>query len=172
MSTRNLIGFILIIVSLICLYPGLTLPILNIHVGTKIPLIGEIELYDRTQSIISGIQLLYEFDNALVASLILLFSVMVPLLKAVLLLLVLLLKKWRFRTSIYNFVALIGKWSMADVFIVGVFIMYLSTSTEENISSSIKEGFYYFTAYCVISILSIQFIDLSDIRKKPGQFVD
>ena len=117
MSKRNLIGLGLIIISLICLYPGLTLPILNIHVGASIPLIGEIELYDRTQSVISGIQLLYEFDNAFVATMILIFSVVVPVLKALILFAVLAFKEWKQRMKAYHFVALIGKWSMADVFV-------------------------------------------------------
>jgi len=165
MNTRNIIALVLIIISLICLYPGLTLPIINISIGTSIPLLGEIELYDRTQSVISGIQLLYEYDNDLVASLILLFSVIVPVLKAVLLGLVLAFRNWRLRTPVYRFVALIGKWSMADVFVVGVFLMYLATSSEESIDASILDGFYYFTAYCLISVLSIQVMTLKDLQK-------
>ena len=92
MNKRNIAALILIIISLGCLYPGLTKPILNIHIGAQIPLLGEFELFDRTQSVISGIRLLYDFDNNLVATLILLFSVVVPVLKAVILFLVLALK--------------------------------------------------------------------------------
>lgn len=168
MNKRNIVALILIIISLICLYPGLTLPILNIHIGAQIPLLGEFELYDRTQSVISGIQQLYEFDNTLVASLILLFSVIVPVLKAILLCLVLAFKNWRYRTRVYQFVALIGKWSMADVFVVGVFLMYLATASEENITSSILEGFYYFAAYCIISVAAIQVMTLKEITSQPG----
>lgn len=168
MNTRNIIALALIIISLICLYPGLTLPILNINIGANIPLLGKFELYDRTQSVISGIELLYEYDNTLVASLILLFSVIVPILKAILLCLVLAFKNWKWRIKVYKFVALIGKWSMADVFVVGVFLMYLATASEENISSNILEGFYYFAAYCIISVLAIQFMSLKDITGKEG----
>lgn len=168
MNKRNIVALALIIISLICLYPGLTLPILNIHIGAKIPLLGEFELYDRTQSVISGIQLLYEYNNNLVASLILLFSVVVPVLKAILLCLVLAFKKWRLRRRVYQFVALIGKWSMADVFVVGVFLMYLATASEENITSSILDGFYYFAAYCIISVAAIQVMTLKEITSQPG----
>ncbi len=168
MSIRNIIALCLIIISLVCLYPGLTLPILNINIGANIPLLGRFELYDRTQSIISGIRLLYDFDNALVATLILLFSVVVPILKAILLCLVLAFKNWKWRIPVYRFVALIGKWSMADVFVVGVFLMYLATASEENISSNILEGFYYFASYCIISIIAIQVISLKDITGKNG----
>ena len=171
MNKRNVVALSLIVISLICLYPGLTKPILNIHIGAQIPLLGEFELFDRTQSVMSGIRLLYEFDNNLVASLILLFSVIVPILKAVILFIVLAFKNWRFRTQAYNFVAVIGKWSMADVFVVGVFLAYLATASEESISSSIHEGFYYFTAYCLISLLSIQVMDLREVKKLPQSYI-
>ncbi len=165
MNIRNIIAFTLIIASLVCLYPGLTEPMLSIRIAAQIPLLGDFELFERTQSIIQAIRALYDYDNALVATLILLFSVIIPVLKAILLLIVLGFKKWRFRRHVYRFVAAIGKWSMADVFVVGVFLAYLATSSEESISAEIFEGFYYFTAYCIISILGIQIMDLRDIKK-------
>jgi len=165
MNVRNIIAFVLIIASLLCLYPGLTEPMLSIRIAAKIPLIGDFELFERTQSVIEAIRSLYDFDNNLVATLILIFSVVIPVLKAVLLLIVLAAKKWRFRRHIYRFVAAIGKWSMADVFVVGVFLAYLATASEESISAEIFEGFYYFTAYCIISILGIQIMDLREIKR-------
>lgn len=171
MSKRNIVGLALIAISLICLYPGLTLPILNIHVGASIPLLGEIELYDRTQSVISGIRLLYDFDNAFVASMILIFSVVVPVLKALILFIVLAFRNWKHRVKAYNFVAIIGKWSMADVFVVATFLAYLGTSSDEGISSEVMEGLYYFTAYCIISLLAIQVIKVDDLKKEEGRFL-
>lgn len=171
MSKRNIIGLVLIIISLICLYPGLTLPILNIHVGASIPFVGEIELYDRTQSVISGIKLLYEYNNGFVATMILIFSVIVPVLKALILGAVLAFEKWKYRVKAYNFVAIIGKWSMADVFVVATFLAYLGTSSDEGITSEVMEGLYYFTAYCIISLLAIQIIKVDDIQKEGGQFL-
>ena len=171
MTKRNIVGLGLIIVSLACLYPGLTLPILNIKVGASIPLLGEIELYNRTQSVVTGIELLYENDNAFVASMILVFSVVVPVLKAVVLFVVLAFKDWKYRLNAYNFVALIGKWSMADVFVVATFLAYLGTSSDEGINSQVMEGLYYFTAYCIISLLAIQVIDVKEIQAQGGNFI-
>lgn len=171
MSKRNILGLSLIIISLICLYPGLTLPILNIKIGASIPLLGEIELYDRTQSVVSGIRLLYENDNAFVATMILIFSVVVPVLKAVILCLVLALKKWKYRLNAYNFVALIGKWSMADVFVVATFLAYLGTASDEGINSEIMVGLYYFAAYCIISLIAIQVIKVDDLKERGAGFL-
>lgn len=165
MNIRNIIAFVLIIVSLICLFPGLTEPMLSIRVAAKIPLLGDFELFERTQSIIEVIRSLYDYNNNLVATLILLFSVIIPILKAVLLLVILAAKKWRFRKHVYRFISAIGKWSMADVFVVGVLLAYLATSSEESISAEIFDGFYYFTAYCIISIFGIQIMDLREVRR-------
>ncbi len=156
------------VASLVCLYPGLTEPMLSIRIAAKIPLIGDFELFERTQSVIEVIKELYKANNNLVATLILLFSVIIPILKALLLMIIIAFKKWSFRKHVYRFVSAIGKWSMADVFVVGVFLAYLATSSEESISAEIFIGFYYFTAYCIISIIGIQIMDLKDIKRSIG----
>ncbi len=158
MPKSNKIAIILIIISLFLLFPGLTKPIMSIHIGAKIPLLGQISLHDATQSIITTIQTLFDNDNTLVGFLILLFSVMVPVIKAILLLLVLLVPSLKHKVEIHRFVALIGKWSMADVFVVGVFLAFLATRSDDNIHAQLHEGFYYFTAYCLVSIIAIQLI--------------
>lgn len=164
MSTRNIIALILILISLGCLYPGLFEPILSLVVGADIPILGRLELQNSTNSIISTIQTLYGEGNPLVAFLILFFSVMVPVLKAVLLLVVLFIPQTPRRAGIYNFVHVIGKWSMADVFVVGVLIAYLGTQSNTNIEASLHEGFYYFLAYCLISLVAVQIMKIDNIK--------
>lgn len=162
MSVRNICALILILASLICLYPGLTFDMLTIKVGTVMPLIGQLDLYEATQSILQTIDNLFVNENYLVAWLILLFSVVVPLMKALMLLVVLLFKQFTRRNTLFHFVSIIGKWSMADVFVVSVFMAYLATQSNQAVSATLHEGFYYFTAYCVLSILGTQLIQLSD----------
>ncbi|MBX2847842.1 MAG: paraquat-inducible protein A [Acidiferrobacterales bacterium] len=161
MSKRNICALILILASLGCLYPGLMSAMLTLKVGTVLPLIGQLELYEATQSIIQTIQTLFQNQNYLVAWLILLFSVVVPLLKIGLLLLVLVVKDFSGRTQVLKFVAAIGKWSMADVFVVSIFMAYLATKSNEAVSATLHSGFYYFTAYCVLSIVGTQLIYLN-----------
>lgn len=162
MSTRNIIGLILIVVSLCCLYPGLVEPILTIKVGAKLPLVGNITLHESKQSILQTIETLHKNKNTLVAGLILFFSVMVPIIKAVILLVVLFFKKLKWRSGWFRFVSTIGKWSMADVFVVGVFLAYLATKSNDSIEAHLHAGFYYFLAYCIISLIGIQFIKLEE----------
>ncbi len=160
MSVRNVIAFLLILGSLACLYPGLTLPMMNINVSTVVPLLGRLELFDQTQSILDSIQSLYDSDHRLVAGLIFLFSIIVPVLKAVLLLTVLTFKQFPGRFYTYKFVEVIGKWSMADVFVVGIFMAFLASAGHPNVNATLFSGFNYFVAYCLISILGIQIMDV------------
>ncbi len=162
MSTRNWIAFVLILISLLCLYPGLVRPILSIDISAQLPLVGKLGLYESTQSIIQTIQNLFESKNTLVAFLILLFSVIVPIIKALILLVVLMTKNLAKRVQLFNFVHAIGKWSMADVFVVGVFLAYLATGSNENINAQVHDGFYYFLAYCLISLVAIQFMEVKE----------
>lgn len=166
MNTRNIIALILIIISLGCLYPGLVKPVMSLKVSAEIPLLGEMVLQETTQSVVSTIESLYEANNNLVASLILLFSIIVPLIKAVILLAVLLIPKLPSKASLQQFVAIISKWSMADVFVVGVLLAFLATKSEDTIQAWIHEGFYFFLAYCIISILASQIIDVKAILNK------
>ena len=156
MSKRHIAGFILTVISLLLLYPGLTFPMFRLELGAEFPIVGKISLYEQTQSILQTVETLYDNDNAIVAFLILFFSVMVPFIKALVLLIALLAKKLKQRALMFRFVRAIGKWSMADVFVVGIFIAYLSTKSNSTIMAELLNGFYYFTGYCLISLTAIQ----------------
>jgi uncharacterized paraquat-inducible protein A len=168
MNTRNIIALLLIIISLGCLYPGLVKPVMSIKISAEIPLLGEMVLQETTQSVVSTIESLYEAKNNLVASLILLFSIIVPIIKAAILLAVLLIPKLPIKSSLQKFVAIISKWSMADVFVVGVLLAFLATKSESTIQAGIHEGFYFFLAYCIISILASQIIDVKSILNRES----
>ncbi len=158
MSVRNWAGLFFLCVSLICLYPGITEPLLQIQVNAKFPLVGNVELYNETQSIIESIRALWQSNNRFVAFLILLFSILVPVFKALLLLTGLSLHQLAndrpIKHTIIQFVQLVGKWSMADVFVVSVFMAFLATQSNDFLDAILHPGFYYFLAYCLISIVS------------------
>ena len=162
MTHRNKVALLLIVISLGMLYPGLYQPMITIEIAPDLPIIGKTTFYEQTQSIVESIEFLYDNDNRLVAFLILFFSVMVPLVKAILLLLVLFIQQLRFRPKVHAFVSAISKWSMADVFVVGIFIAFLSTSSNSSVNAYLHSGFYYFLAYCIISIASVQVMLLKE----------
>jgi uncharacterized paraquat-inducible protein A len=165
MTNRNKIALVLIIISLLLLIPGLMTPILTLEISAELPLIGKMTFYQRTQNIIESIQTLFEEKNSLVAFLILFFSIIVPLTKAIMLIIVLFFKQMKNRLKLYKFVYAISKWSMADVFVVGIFLAFLATKSSDAIIAQLEDGFYYFTAYCLVSIAAVQIMSLEKTAK-------
>lgn len=159
MTVRNIIALILVLVSFVLLIPGLTQDIVTIT--ATLSLMGvETELFRDTRSILQTIRSLHESGNDFVAGLILLFSVLVPFIKGALLGVAATMKAVRWRLGIAGFVRSISKWAMADVFVVGVYIAYLSAKATDNLDAELHSGFYWFTGYCLVSLLALQFMKL------------
>jgi hypothetical protein len=132
--------------------------------------VGEVEVYAQTRSIVGSVQRLYEVGSPVPATLILLFSVIVPLSKAALVTWAVFLSEARARQRTLRFVETIAKWSMADVFVVALFIAFLAAQASATptqganaspaliaFSAHFGAGFYWFAAYCVFSLASQQF---------------
>lgn len=162
----NIITVVLIVLSLLCLYPGLTQPIMTLEAGAELPFVGYVELYNKTQSIWTSITSLYQSGYVLVSVLIFLFSVAIPVFKLVALIVVICCENYTGRRALYSIVSAISKWSMADVFVVGIFIAFLAGQASPNMQAELHNGFYWFLSYCVISILSTQLLKLMDVKPR------
>lgn len=167
MSKRNVVAVVLLVVSFALLVPGLTQPLVTISASMQI-LGMTTELFRETRSILQSISTLHESGDDFVAGLILLFSVIVPFVKGLLLLTALMVRHSAARWGIYTFVRAIAKWSMADVFAVGVFVAYLGARAASNLDAEVHEGFFYFTGYCLVSLVSLQFMHFVEPEKKTG----
>ena len=150
-NPRNIISLILLIASFVLLFFGVTEPMLTM----KAELMGR-ELFNYKRSILEAVKDLYEGGNYLVSFLILLFSIMIPVFKGIIILWVFGFGNNQQKRVAHGFVFRIGRWSMADVFAVGVFIAYLGGVAMESLDAILEPGFYYFTAYCIVSLLSLQ----------------
>ena len=131
---------------------------------------SEVEVYEQTRSIVSSVQRLYEVGSPVPATLILLFSVIVPLGKAALVAWAMFIADRNRRGRVLSFVEAIAKWSMADVFVVALFIAYLAAQASATptqgpnatpaliaFTARFGPGFYWFAAYCLFSLASQQF---------------
>ena len=166
MTTRNWIAVGLTIISLVLIVPGLQSDALTIT--ASIPIFNKpTEIFKETQSILRAIDRLYESKNYFVAGLILLFSVIVPFIKAAFLGVILWTKNASTKYRLYLMVRSMSKWAMADVFAVGVFIAYMAGNAIDNLDARIHPGFYYFVAYCLISNLSFQFLHVDPPDQLP-----
>jgi paraquat-inducible protein A len=162
MSKRNLLALVLSLLSLALLWPGLVEPALTIR--ATIEMFGsERELTNETRSVVGAIRSLHASGNDFVAGLILLFSVMVPLTKAALLVPIVTLRQSPWSYRLYRVVQTISKWSMADVFAVGMLISLLVAKGTANLSAVAGTGFYYFAAYCLVSNAAFQLLRVEPI---------
>ncbi len=129
---------------------------------------GRMYYFHQSKSITKVISILMEDKNFVVAWALLCFSVILPLLKLVLTMLITFVapvRKWK---PLLVIVKIIGKWSMADVMVVSMFLAFLSFSNLSvgiETESKVLFGLYFFLAYVIISIWSAIFIWLA-IRKE------
>lgn len=157
---NNRLATFLILLSFALLIPGLIQPLLTIT--ASIEMMGlKRQLFTETRSIVQTVRSLHESGNDFVAGLILLFSIVVPFAKGTALLVALGLQNQASRHRIRHFIDTISKWSMADVFLVGVYVAYLSAKATDNLDAEIHRGFYFFAAYCLVSIASLYFVRLT-----------
>ena len=127
---------------------------------------AEVEVFEQTRSIVSSVRRLYEVGSPVPATLILLFSVVVPFVKTALVGWAMFVADETRRRRTLAFVETIAKWSMADVFVVALFITYLAAMASQTtpaqgaslvaFKAEFGSGFYWFAAYCVFSLASQQ----------------
>ena len=130
----------------------------------------------KSSSILQTVVDLWDQKVHTVAVLIFLFSVVVPMAKAALLTYAVLTPQVPLANRSMAWVKSIGKWSMCDVFVVAIFLTYLSTTAEPttsahevfvmgfklnmqvaiNMQSQLEIGFYCFLGYCLLSLIALQ----------------
>ncbi|MEP6764887.1 MAG: paraquat-inducible protein A [Gemmatimonadaceae bacterium] len=160
-TPRNILAVILTLVSLGLLWPGLTEPVLTITASIK--LLGPPkEIFRQSQSIVQSVRTLWNGGNMFVAGLIVLFSITVPFIKAVILLVIFTSNNAATQTRLFRFVRSVSKWAMADVFVVGIFIAFLAANAISNLHAAAERGFYFFAAYCLVSNVAFALLELPD----------
>ena len=137
---------------------------LGTQVAQQLAAGSEIEVYQQTRSIVGSVRHLYRVGSAVAASLILLFSVIVPFTKGALVFWAAFHDDPVRRGRTLHLVELIAKWSMADVFAMALLIAYLAARASQTppgpgfvpqlvtFTATFGPGFYWFAAYCLVSL--------------------
>lgn len=174
---------VLTLSSLILLALGISLPMINIDVRMnsfvfnlfeKDLVFPEQVVFYQSKSILDVTKTLLEssgIDLKIVGILILCFSVIFPVIKLVLSALYLFFEKIRTSRFATGMIFYLGKWSMADVFVVALFMAYIGfygmfdaqmRALEQNKGgfaietvnyTELSYGAMFFTAYCILSII-------------------
>jgi len=158
---KKIVLLVLHVVSLVLLSFGLVVDLLKIDITAKFFI--DINLFNEKKSVLGTLHSLWESANYLPFLLILFFGIIVPLVKSVIVFYILLAKnvapKWQ------EYVSVISKWAMADVFAISIFIAFLGAKAMKNTMASLEPGFYYFTGYVLLSAIIVGF--LTNKRKIP-----
>jgi uncharacterized membrane protein len=148
---RHLFG-----VSAVFLLVGLLAPILTVVAHEEIALLGRIVLQFESKGIITTIHKLYLVKSYFLASLLLIFSVLLPVLKILFSMVALQLGRSRVRRASELMIKVIGRWSMTDVFVVAVMLAFLTADTAQLTDATLGPGLYFFAGYGLLSIAAGQ----------------
>lgn len=170
-------------ISILMLLLGVSMPMINIdarlnainmNVFDHNVTFNEQFLYYQSKSILDVTWTLLEgrgIDLKIVGLLILMFSIVFPFFKLILSTLFLYIEKLQRSKIAQNIIFYLGKWSMADVFVVAMFMAYIGfdglvTSQLDQISgnstgfavetlnySALAPGALFFVSYCILSIV-------------------
>ena len=184
-------------IAFILLVAGLSLPMIDIDARIaqmEFSLLGEHinfedqVLYFKSKSILEIVQIMLsqgEVDVLAVGLLVFLFSVLFPVVKLICSCFYLYGPKLRTNGFVKFMVFKTGKWSMADVMVIAIFMSYIGFSgvlTEQlnhlgNLSNSVdmlttnqtrlQTGFFLFTAFAVMSLLVSHRMQYSLTNNEP-----
>ncbi|MCH9812508.1 MAG: paraquat-inducible protein A [Epsilonproteobacteria bacterium] len=144
--------------ALVTLIYGLTAPLLMIIVYKSLPVVGMVTLSFETKTIITTIQKLFDAQNYFIALLVMLFSIILPLMKTTMILLYGFLKESGLGKNLITIMDKLGKWSMADVFIVAFLVVFFSTKQDIHSALKINLGLYFFIGYVLLSMIGSSLI--------------
>jgi hypothetical protein len=164
---RHLFG-----VSSIFLLVGLLAPILTVVAHEDIALLGRVVLQYESKGIVTTIHKLFLVANYFLASLLLLFSVVLPVLKILLSIVALELGHSPTRRASVLLIKIIGRWSMTDVFVVAVLLAFLTADTAQLTDATLGPGLYFFAGYGLLSIAAGQMMIGYEVKSPSPSVAD
>ena len=142
------------IAALLALINGLITPILMIVIHKEVEYLGDVVLSFESKGILGSVAKLYANGSLVVAGVILLFSVIVPAFKTLSLLFVATFEHSPFAAKVVRLFKHLGKWSMIDVFVVAILLVYLTGGSSETSRSEVEIGLYFFLIYVLLSMVA------------------
>ncbi|MCP3672462.1 MAG: hypothetical protein GY814_18930 [Gammaproteobacteria bacterium] len=144
--------------SIIALVVGLVTPILTVSAHQDLPVIGDTVLQFQSKGIVSTIVALKHAGNAWLALLLFLFSVFIPIVKTSLVAVTIFARGHKLSRKGLNWSRSIGKWSMTDVFVVAVLVVFFANEQDGLTQAEVQVGLCFFAGYVVLSLLGTSII--------------
>lgn len=152
-SVNQTVMVSLIIISAISLLAGWFNPILELTAYQDLPVLGNTIFQYESKSIISAVYKMLDKQQYAIVSIIILFTIITPLIKTLLLLTISFQKKLHLTGKRVQFLTHIGKWSMLDVFVVAIIVTYFSMKPSGQTDANLQIGVYYFSVYVILSMI-------------------
>lgn len=162
----------LVSVTIIALITGWFAPILAIIAYQDIPVIGQSVFQFESKSIVSALQKLYESGQVVIAVIIFLFTILTPILKSLMMLVVLYSQNLHFSQNSIRILKTIGKWSMLDVFVIAIVVTYFTTKSGGATDATLQIGVYYFVTYVIASMVLTYLINYKNNPENHKNYVN
>jgi paraquat-inducible protein A len=153
----RIIGIALLLAALVILALNLDRPILHVE---------KFWIFANQISIWSGMMALYHGGEAWLGSLILVFSIIIPIGKILLLIAFLATEPWlgRRSDSMVRVLSMLGRWSMLDVLIVAIFIVSLRLGAVAQ--ANLLPPLYWFVASVLLTNLVSRLLEWRIVRSR------
>jgi hypothetical protein len=162
------VAYVMLAIAFVSLIVGLTTPILSVEASRDLPVLGETVFQFQSKGIISTIVALKEHGNLWLAIILFLFSVVIPVFKTLIASATFFSSTHPWFERAFHFSHHLGKWSMADVFVVAILVAFFANSGESGLTQAeVQAGLWFFAIYVLLSLAGTQII--SRYRQQQGQ---
>ena len=145
------------LLTLFFLVIGIIAPFLKVIVSKEMGIFGPFVFKYNTKSIATTINHLSK-KNIFLCLMIFICSIIIPVCKLFLTYITTHGPNELFKKRSEKILKVIGKWAMTDVFVVAILLTFLSMDGSNATQCTLEWGFYFFSAYCVLSYLITFFI--------------
>ncbi len=151
----RIILFFFHLVSLILLGFGWTMDMLFIKIDLNEHFLIDLHynLFSERRSVVGTLQTLWDGGNYWPFALIFIFGIIIPILKSIFIFYLLIASKPIQKGM--QWLSAISKWAMADVFAISILVAFLGAGSMKNTSAVLEAGFYYFSAYVLLSAVIV-----------------
>lgn len=146
---------------LACWILGVSLPVLKITVATQLEHLGTIMIREESKSLSAIIDKLASEGDFLMLLLVGIFSLGIPLVKIISYTLP---NDWH---TAHKFGAALAKWSLSEVLVIGLVVLFLGMSRDADTDASLQVGFWFFASSAILSMI----LGMMLLRPESGETV-
>lgn len=152
---KKLFSLFISLVAIMSLGIAIFTPILLLIIKTPdMIIVGTLSLEHQVQSVVGIVGTLIDMGNYIVAFVVTVVSILIPLIKSLIILIHNILRFMGRDSELHYIIKTIGKWSMVDVLVVAILVVFFTINQNVTTEMIIEGGLYFFLIYILFSILS------------------